>query len=226
MSNKKDKVISSAVIRRLPKYHRYLNNLLESGVERVSSQTLSEITGFTASQIRQDLNQFGGFGQQGYGYKVETLRDQIAQIIGLDQPRRVAVVGAGHLGVALANATIFKRNHLEMVAVFDINPDMIGTKLAGTQIYSMDVFEKILKEKEVDIVTITTPKHVAQKIADRAVASGVRGIWNYALVDLKLPEGVVLENVYLNETLHVLVYYMDHPKDYKDNGGIHRTTTE
>lgn len=209
------KAISSAVIRRLPKYLRYLTALHEQGRERISSQKLSEITGFTASQIRQDLNHFGGFGQQGYGYNVESLREQIIHIIGLDQPHRVAIAGAGHLGVALANSDLFKENHFRLEALFDIRPECVGQCIAGAEVYSIERMEAVLRERQIDILTITTPRDVAQELADRAVEAGVRGIWNYAQTDLHLPHGVVLENVYLKESLFTLVYYMGNWKDYK-----------
>ena len=209
------KAISSAVIRRLPKYLRYLTALHEQGEERISSQKLSVITGFTASQIRQDLNHFGGFGQQGYGYNVQSLREQIIHIIGLDRPHRVAIAGAGHLGVALANADIFNENRFHLEALFDIRPECIGKQIAGAEVYSVSEMETVLREKQIEILTITTPRDVAQELADRAVEAGVRGIWNYALTDLHLPHGIVLEHVYLNESLFTLVYYMGNWKDYK-----------
>lgn len=210
-----EKAISGAVIRRLPKYLRYLIALHEQGVERISSQKLSDITGFTASQIRQDLNHFGGFGQQGYGYNVESLREQITRIIGLHQEHHVAIAGAGHLGVALANSDLFKENHLHLEALFDVNEAMIGKTIAGAPVLSVDAMEKTIAEKQIDILTITTPRLVAQSVADRAVEAGVSGIWNYAQTDLRLPHGVVLENVYLNESLFSLIYYMGNWKDYK-----------
>ncbi|MDD7593798.1 MAG: redox-sensing transcriptional repressor Rex [Peptoniphilaceae bacterium] len=207
--------ISNAVIRRLPKYLRYLTTLTEQGVERISSQKLSEITGFTASQIRQDLNHFGGFGQQGYGYNVQTLHDEIVKIIGLNRIHRVAIAGAGHLGVALANSRLFRENRFHLVAIFDVEPEVVGQDIGGVPVKHIDTLEETIKEERVDIFTITTPKDVAQDIANRAVNAGVKGIWNYAQVDLKLPKKVVLENVYLNESLHSLVYYMGNLKDYK-----------
>lgn len=209
------KAISSAVIRRLPKYLRYLSALHEQGEERISSQKLSEITGFTASQIRQDLNHFGGFGQQGYGYNVASLREQLIHIIGLDHPHRVAIAGAGHLGVALANSDLFKENHFRLEALFDVRPDCIGQHIAGAEIYAVTQMEEVLREREIEILTITTPRDVAQGLANRAVDAGVRAIWNYAQADLHLPHGVVLENVYLHESLFTLVYYMGNWKDYK-----------
>ncbi len=210
-----DKAISSAVIRRLPKYLRYLTGLEENGIERISSQKLSEITGFTASQIRQDLNHFGGFGQQGYGYNVHTLREQIVRIIGIDRGFRIAIAGAGHLGVALANSVLFRENRFQLVSMFDIDPHVIGTKIGEVQVEPVDRMEEILRKQKIDILTITTPRRSAQELADTAVRAGVHGIWNYAQVDLKLPENVVLENVYLKESLHTLVYYMGNLKDYK-----------
>lgn len=215
LEKRSSNAISNAVIRRLPKYLRYLTTLTEQGVERISSQKLSEITGFTASQIRQDLNHFGGFGQQGYGYNVQMLREQIVRIIGLNHIHRVAIAGAGHLGVALANSRLFKENRFDLVALFDVKPDLVGSDIDGVPIKHIETLEETIQEEKVDILTITTPRIVAQDIANRAVSAGVKGVWNYAQVDLKLPKKVVLENVYLKESLHSLVYYMGNLKDYK-----------
>lgn len=208
------KRISVAVIRRLPKYLRYLSNLEEKGVERTSSQQLSQITGFTASQIRQDLNHFGGFGQQGYGYNVSSLKEKIIKIIGLDRTTNVAIAGAGHLGQAIANSDLFHTNHFKLVAIFDVDPDLIGKEVAGIPIEPIDQMPKRIQEEGVQILTMTTPRAVAQEIAEKACQAGVKGVWNYAQVDLKLPEDVVLENVYLNESLFTLLYYTGNLKDY------------
>lgn len=212
---KNDKAISSAVIRRLPKYYRYLGMIMDKGIVRISSQNLSEITGFTASQIRQDLNHFGGFGQQGYGYNVEDLRDQLAEIIGLDQKYNIAVVGAGNMGHALCNYKGFEDTGFHIVAVYDTDPALIGTTINGVKVLDAEDLEASVRKKKVDIVALTTPKQVSQELADLVAEAGVKGIWNFAPIDLKVPEGIVLENVHLDESLHALTYYIGNIKDYK-----------
>ncbi|MCI6156613.1 MAG: redox-sensing transcriptional repressor Rex [Peptoniphilaceae bacterium] len=200
--------ISNAVIRRLPKYLRYLTGLENRGIERISSQQLGELTGFTASQIRQDFNHFGGFGQQGYGYNVKFLKEEIARIIGLHQPKRIAIVGLGHLGTALANNGILNEESFRLTALFDKNPEVIGTEMAGIRVSDVSEMSKVIRERKIDILTVTTPRSVAQAVVDEAVQAGVRGIWNFALLDLVLPKGVALENVHLRESLFTLDYYM------------------
>lgn len=209
------KKISKAVVRRLPKYYRYLSYLAERGEERISSAELSEITGFTASQIRQDLNHFGGFGQQGFGYRVSALRDQVAAIIGLESRQRLGIVGIGHLGEAIANSNLFTNDDYELIALFDADPNKVGTSFSGHTIHSVADLERIIREETLDILIITTPSAVAQELADRAGRAGIKGIWNFALYDIHLPEGVVLENVYLEESLHTLTYYIHHPDHYQ-----------
>ncbi len=207
--------ISRAVVRRLPKYYRYLTELEEKGEDRISSAKLSKITGFTASQIRQDLNHFGGFGQQGYGYNIESLRLQIARIIGMDRSQRVGIIGIGNMGKALAHSNLFTKGDYQLTALFDQDQRKVGKSLQGIEISSSDDLAKVIKEKKLDILTITTPSDPAQKIAEIAVEAGIKGIWNFAIRDLVLPRGVVLENVYLIESLHTLTYYIHHPDDYQ-----------
>lgn len=212
---REEKAISSAVIRRLPKYYRHLGTVQDRGIVRISSQNLSEITGFTASQIRQDLNHFGGFGQQGYGYNVEKLRAQLAQIIGLDQRYKMIIIGAGHMGQAICNYQGFQDAGFSIAALFDCDAKKIGTKINHIPVYPVDELEEFIRENAIEIAALTTPKTVAQSLADAAARSGVCGIWNFAPVDLRLPEDIVLENVHLDESLHTLNYYISHLKDYK-----------
>lgn len=207
--------ISRAVVRRLPKYYRYLTELEEKGEDRISSARLSKITGFTASQIRQDLNHFGGFGQQGYGYNIESLRLQIARIIGMDRSQRVGIIGIGNMGKALAHSNLFTKGDYQLTALFDQDQRKVGKSLQGIEISSSADLAKVIKEKKLDILTITTPSDPAQKIAEIAVEAGIKGIWNFAIRDLVLPRGVILENVYLIESLHTLTYYLHHPDDYQ-----------
>jgi redox-sensing transcriptional repressor len=199
--------ISPAVIKRMPKYYRYLGELTKSGVAKTSSRKLSEMTGFSASQIRQDLNNFGGFGQQGFGYDVENLRNEIAKILGLDKKYNMIIIGAGNIGQALANYTGFYEADYEVVALFDKNPKLIGLSIRNALIKDIDDMESFLKEEKVDIAVICTPKNVSQQIADKIVECGIRAIWNFALKDLKVPDYVHVENVHLNESLFSLTYY-------------------
>ncbi len=203
--------ISMAVIRRLPKYHRYLKELLDRDIRRISSKELSEIIGFTASQIRQDLNNFGGFGQQGYGYNVEELYREIAKILGVDREHNTVIIGAGNLGQALANYTNFERVGFKVKALFDINPRLIGIKLRDVEIKDMDILEEFVKENNIDIAVICTNKDSAQEVADKIVQSGIKAIWNFTPTDIKVPDDVEVENVHLIESLLTLTYL------YKNN---------
>ena len=202
-----DKYISQAVIRRMPRYYRYLGELLESGVERISSSDLSKLMKVTASQIRQDLNNFGGFGQQGYGYNVQYLYEEIGKILGLNQTHNIIIVGAGNLGLAIANYMKFDKLGFKLVALFDINPELIGQKVRGVSIHRVDELEEFCKNNQVDIVALTTPKANADDIARKVVEMGIKAIWNFAHVDLDVDaEGVVVENVHLSDSLMQLSY--------------------
>ncbi|SHH36299.1 redox-sensing transcriptional repressor Rex [Tepidibacter thalassicus] len=203
------KHISMAVIRRLPKYHRYLKDLLERDIHRISSKELSEIIGFTASQIRQDLNNFGGFGQQGYGYNVEELYNEIGKILGLNNVYKTIIVGAGNLGQAIANYSGFQKSGFEIKALFEANPRFIGLKIRELEILDVEIMEDYIKENDIKIAVICTPKESAQDVADKLVRAGINGIWNFAPVDLELPEDVVVENVHLTESLFTLSYLLN-----------------
>ena len=203
-----NKNISMAVIRRLPKYYRYLADLLSKDVQRISSKELSEIIGFTASQIRQDLNNFGGFGQQGYGYNVEALHKEIGKILGLDRKYRAILIGAGNPGQALTNYTGFRLAGFETIAVFDANPKMIGLKIRDFEIMDSDNVEEFVRENDVDIAIVCIPKNGAQLVADKLVRAGIKGIWNFAPIDLEVPSDIIVENVNLTESLFTLSYLM------------------
>ena len=203
-----DKNISMAVIRRLPKYHRYLSDLLDKDVQRISSKELSDIIGFTASQIRQDLNNFGGFGQQGYGYNVEALHREIGNILGLNKVYNAVLIGAGNLGQAIANYSGFRKAGFEIKALFDANPRMIGLKIRDFEVLDSENIETFVEEKNIDIAILCIPKHGAQDVVDRLVKSGIKGIWNFAPIDLEVPNGVIVENVNLTESLFTLSYLM------------------
>lgn len=201
-----DKEISLAVIKRLPKYYRNLGELLEKQVERISSKELSERMQVTASQIRQDLNNFGGFGQQGYGYNVEHLYSEIGKILGLTRSYHMIVIGAGNLGQALANYTDFEKLGFVLDRMFDQKDSLIGRKIRGIEISDVADLEQYMKEHPVDIAAITIPKEHAPELAASLVQMGVRAIWNFAPTDLHLPDGVKVENVHLADSLMRLSY--------------------
>ena len=201
------KEISQAVVRRMPRYYRYLGDLLEEGVERISSNDLSKRMNVTASQIRQDLNNFGGFGQQGYGYNVKFLYEEIGKILGLNTTHNIIIIGAGNLGQAIANYGKFDRLGFKTIALFDVNPAMRGLSVRGIQIYMLDELEEFCKNNKVDIAALTMPKSKADAIANRLVELDIRAIWNFAHVDLDLVDkDVVVENVHLSESLMQLSY--------------------
>lgn len=204
-----EKEISQAVISRLPRYFRYLGELKDEGVERISSQDLSKLMKVTASQIRQDFNNFGGFGQQGYGYNVELLYDEIGKLLGLDRKHHLIIVGAGNLGQALANYTNFERRGFLIRGIFDNNPAIIGKKVRELEVMSMESIEKSVRELDVDIAVLTIPKDSVLEVAERLVQCGIKAIWNFAHIDLNLPEGVQVENVHLLDSLMKLSYNLN-----------------
>ena len=202
-----EKEISQAVIRRMPRYYRYLGELLEDGVERISSNDLSKRMNVTASQIRQDLNNFGGFGQQGYGYNVKFLYEEIGKILGLNQKHNIIVIGAGNLGQALANYVKFEKLGFVITALFDVNPALEGVTVRGIKIHMLDELDDYCKDHVVDIAALTMPKEKADAIANRLVNLGIQAIWNFAHVDLDLiDKDVVVENVHLSGSLMQLSY--------------------
>ena len=209
-----DAKISVAVIKRLPKYYRYLELIGDKGIIRVSSQELSKITGLTASQIRQDLNHFGAFGQQGYGYNVEELKIELEKIMGVDKPYSVVIIGFGNIGSALLNYSGFKKKGFKVVGIFDNSPEIIGNKANDVVIKDVSELEEVVTREKVDIAILAIPAIPAQEITDKLVACGIKGIWNFAPIDLKLPRNVVLENVHLDGSLLTLTYYMNSLKDY------------
>lgn len=207
------KNISRAVIKRLPRYYRYLGELLENNVERISSSALSERMSVTASQIRQDLNHFGGFGQQGYGYNVEYLYTEIGKILGLNDKHSLIIVGAGNLGQALAKSSDFSKNGFELKGIFDIDMDLIGTTISGVEISHMDEMFDFVHDNNIEMAALTIPREHAIKVAHKLVDAGVKGIWNFALTDLDLPKHVKVENVHLSESLMRLSYNVTHTSD-------------
>ncbi|MCQ2551400.1 MAG: redox-sensing transcriptional repressor Rex [Clostridia bacterium] len=205
---KRNARISNAVIKRLPRYRRYLYELKKKNVEKISSQGLSELIGYTASQIRQDLNHFGDFGQQGYGYSVDGLYDEIGAILGLDKEYKVVVVGIGHLGKSIARFTYLYKSGFKICGLFDTADDVIGKTV---RIPVMDVKRLVdfVEENKVDIGIICVPPEAAQEVCDKLCFAGIKGIWNFAPVDLEAPAKVVVENVHVMESLHTLVYRMN-----------------
>lgn len=210
-----DKDISQAVIRRMPRYYRYLGDLLEAGVERISSNELSARMHVTASQIRQDLNNFGGFGQQGYGYNVQYLYDEIGNILGLNETHNMIVIGIGNLGQALANYIKFEKFGFQIVGLFDINPELEGKSVRDIPVRMLNDLPEFAKHTRIDIAALTLPKENAETTAMMLSSLGVHAIWNFAHVDLDNVEGMVVENVHLSDSLMQLSYSIVNSKDNK-----------
>lgn len=204
---KKDK-ISSAVIRRLPRYYRYLNDLHNNGTVRVSSEALARSMGLTASQIRQDLSCFGGFGQQGYGYNVERLRGEVAGILGMNDNHTIIILGAGNLGRALIENFQFRASGFRLTAAFDIDPVLVGTRLGGVPVYHIDMLETYMADHNVDVAVLTVPAAVAKESARVLMECGIEGIWNFTNVELPRAghENVKIENVHFADSLLTLSY--------------------
>ena len=198
--------ISRAVIKRLPRYYRYLGELMEDGIDKISSSDLSERMNVTASQIRQDLNNFGGFGQQGYGYNVEHLYQEIGKLLGVDKKHNMIIIGSGNLGQAIANYTNFERRGFVVTGLFDKNKELHGKIVRGIKVMPMEELKDFIKDSDIDIAALTLPKTEAVKIAELVVNYGVKAIWNFAHVDLRVPKGIVVENVHLSESLMMLSY--------------------
>ena len=200
------KQISKAVIKRLPRYYRYLGELLEDNVERISSNDLSKKMRVTASQIRQDLNTVGGFGQQGYGYNVKYLYTEIGKILGLDIVHPMIIVGAGNLGQALANYVEFEKRGFKLVGIFDVNPVLEGIAVRGIEIQMISDLPFFMKENNIEIAILTLPKNKARDMAEILIENGIKAIWNFAHIDLDTPDDVIVENVHLSESLMTLSY--------------------
>lgn len=202
------KNISKAVINRLPKYYRYLEDLKSEGVERISSGELSSKMKVTASQIRQDLNNFGGFGQQGYGYNVNYLLNEIGQILGIDKTKKLVVIGGGNMGKALTNYKSFRSYGFDIVGVFDVNPELVGKKINDLTIQNYDEIDDFLLNHKIDIAVLTVPKDYVEDIAKNLVRLGIKGFWNFAYTDLHLGEDIIVENVHLSDSLLCLSFNM------------------
>lgn len=196
-----------SVIRRLPRYYRFLNHLKKTGINRISSKELSEKMGFTASQIRQDLNCFGGFGQQGYGYIVEQLCDEIGNILGISNGYRCILIGAGNLGQAIASHLSFEAQGFRLIGIFDSDPHKIGTSLSGQMIRDVRTLDDFCKEMQPVMAVLCTPRAAVEHLSDQLYAMGIRNFWNFSHYDIamKYPDAIV-ENVHLNDSLMTLCY--------------------
>ena len=204
MSEKRE--VPIVVVKRLPRYYRYLGELLRQGITRISSGELSAKMGATAAQIRQDFNCFGGFGQQGYGYNVEKLHREIANILGLRHGYKTIIVGAGHLGHALANHTNFAKRGFELVGIFDKDPEIAGQEINGLTVLSMEALENFCQSNKVDIAILALPKSAIEVVVPQLVDLGIKGLWNFSYTDIAVPEDVAVENVHLSDSLMTLAY--------------------
>ena len=210
--------ISSAVIKRLPRYHRYLGDLLRAGKLRTSSSELAEIMNVTASQIRQDLNCFGGFGQQGYGYNIRFLYTKISELLGVSEGYNAVIIGAGNLGKALAATHMFERRGVNRIAMFDVDPAIVGTKIYGVPVYATDELGSFCRNNKVSIAVLTVPKEAAYDVAHVAASAGVKGIWNFANMELKLDNpDVIVENIHLGDSLMTLCYEIKTANEKREN---------
>ncbi len=212
--------ISPKVIKRLPRYYRYLRELITQGRMRISSGELADMMGVTASQIRQDLNCFGGFGQQGYGYNVNYLYTRISEILGVGAGFHAIIIGAGDLGRALVHLSMFEKRGVDIIGMFDAGEGLVGRQVAGVDIYSMDYLESFCENNDVDIAVITLPKEMVKAVSDRLVACGIKGLWNFMGVELDYPgSNVVIENVHLGDSLMILNYEMCRRQNENDGDG-------
>lgn len=205
--------VSIQVIRRLPRYYRYLSELEAQGVEKISSTKLASVMSSTASQIRQDLNCFGGFGQQGYGYSVAGLREEIGKILGLDRPHNTILIGAGNLGRAIATHLNFEQLGFKLTAIFEKDERLIGTTLRGITVLPDEAIEQYIKENKIDTAILTMPKEAVENLIDKLYHCGIRSYWNFSHYDIaKKYEDVVVENVHLSDSLMTLCYMMNQDK--------------
>ena len=204
--------VSDAVIHRLPRYYRYLDDLYNKGVVRISSNSLGSKMDITASQIRQDLSCFGEFGQQGYGYNVAELRSEIGHILGIDKGHRLIIIGVGHLGHALLQNFDFEKVGFHVDTAFDISPELVGTRIHDVTIRSMDELEQYVAENQPNVAVLTVPQHVAQPMASRLIDLGIKGFWNFTNVELStdVPD-VFFEDVHFVDTLLTLSYRITRP---------------
>lgn len=200
------RIVPEAVIKRLPRYYRFLEDLMKNDIHRISSRELSERMGVTASQIRQDLNFFGGFGQQGYGYNIEFLYNEIGSILGINIPNPTIIIGAGNIGQAIAKYPSFKRRGFHIKALFDVDENIVGKEVAGIPVYHMDTLEKYMSENKITIAVLAATKDSAPETAQRLCACGIKGILNFSYINLGIPDTIAQENVHLSDSLMTLSY--------------------
>ena len=206
--------VSNNVIRRLPRYLRKLDELTEAGITRISSFDLGQLLGLTPSQIRQDFSCFGEFGQQGYGYNVAALREQVAVILGMNRGFRAVLIGVGNIGRALMDNFCFSEWGFHLISAFDINPELIGEDLSGVPIRSMDELESFLAENKVDVAVLSVPKEAARRVTERLTACGIGAIWNFTNVELTDPNSnILVENVHFSDSLLSLSYFVSERKN-------------
>ena len=215
---KRNAKVSTAVIRRLPRYYRQLSELQEAGTVRISSSALGKSMGLTASQIRQDLFCFGEFGQQGYGYKVDSLKEEIGEILGINRGHTVVVLGTGNLGRAIIENFKFSSNGFRLLAAFDVNPLLVGTRIGGVPVYHADTLEQFIREHQVSVGMLTVPISAAQEMGERLAAAGVKGIWNFTNIELNLSEhkNVIIEDVHFADSLLALSYMISDADDARE----------
>ena len=210
--------VSASVIRRLPRYYRFLRELADAGVERISSGDLARRMGLTASQIRQDLNCFGGFGQQGYGYNVRSLHEEVGRILGLGKHRKAILIGAGNLGRAIAQHMDFTSRGFELVGIFDASPELIGRQIAGVPVQNIQALYDFCSRKAPTIAILSIPKEAAMKLSRELVGLGIKGFWNFSHYDLALDyKGIVVENVHLGDSLSILCYHLGEMERSEEN---------
>lgn len=201
-----NKPVPYVVVKRLPRYYRYLGELLREGITRISSSELSQRMGVTASQIRQDFNCFGGFGQQGYGYNIETLQREIGDILGLSHGYKTIILGAGNLGHALANHNGFEKRGFMLTGIFDVNPKLIGTVINHVPVMSIDKLEDFCNENQIDIAILALPNEAIDEVVPRLVQLNIKGLWNFSYKDIEVPPHIAVENVHLSYSLMTLSY--------------------
>ncbi len=211
--NEQERHVPAVVVKRLPRYYRYLGDLLEQNITKISSGALSKKMNVTASQIRQDFNYFGGFGQQGYGYNVEHLYHAIGDILGLHDEDTTIIIGAGNLGRALANHSHFAKRGFKLVGIFDVDKNVIGTRINGIEVMSADVLKNFLMKNRVDIAMLTLPGKEVKKTAELLAECGVKGLLNFSYTELKLSEKIAVENVHMSDSLMTLSYKIKQSKD-------------
>ncbi|MBE7037577.1 MAG: redox-sensing transcriptional repressor Rex [Ruminococcaceae bacterium] len=206
---KDTKSVPEVVARRLPRYYRYLDDLLKKQIYRISSNELSKKMGVTASQVRQDFNFFGGFGQQGYGYNVEMLHKEIGTILGLYSGRKTIIIGAGYLGHALANHTNFKKRGFTLIGAFDIDKEKIGTNIGEVQVYDYANLTKFIVDNKPEIAILAVPRIAVRKVAKDLISMGIKALWNFSYIELEDEDDVVIENVHLSDSLMMLSYKLN-----------------